>query len=129
MGTSAGRFHAVRGASLPISLMVAIRGFPCLRRRAQLLQGPLETRSDRANQPFSICVPRWRLRCSWSMANIHRTNSPDACLAKSAVVIANDKAFQPREGPCLPGPSTWQRASGDIDAKLEQFAVDAGCTP
>jgi hypothetical protein len=63
------------------------------------------------------------------MTNIHRTNSPDACLAKSAVVIANDKAFQPREGPCLPGPSTWQRASGDIDAKLEQFAVDAGCTP
>src|SRR4029077_8251387 len=39
------------------------------------------------------------------------------------------KVFQPREGPCLAGPSTWQRASGDIDAKLEQFAVDAGCTP
>src|ERR1700756_1029217 len=38
------------------------------------------------------------------------------------------KVFQPREGPCLAGPSTWQRASGDIDAKLEQCAVYAGCT-
>ena len=40
---------------------------------------------DRANQPFSISVLPWRLRCSWSVTNAHRAKPPDVFIAIGAI--------------------------------------------
>src|SRR5262249_40892508 len=77
--------------------------------------------SDRTDEPLRISVLPWRSWCDRPIPNAHRSKAADEDVAIDTISLGW-RMPSPRHALCNGG-------LPDIDAELEQFAMNPRCTP